>query len=153
MMLCWRLSLSCLGPVSLALPDIASVVVSILSFDVWRLFCRSLVPLLPTPGLLQCSSARGDYFFASILQVSKVTSFQGTDGLFSWRPVDATHRMYGVAEKFQTLLAQLLVGAHGKWTSLDFSNALGIQHNEQQDPNKFARLLFDRMEEPIFNFW
>ena len=69
------------------------------------------------------------------------------DGIFSWRPVDATHKMNGVMEKLQALLAQLLVGGNGKYTSLDFSNALGIQHNEQQDPNEFARLLFDRMEE------
>jgi ubiquitin C-terminal hydrolase len=69
------------------------------------------------------------------------------DGIFSWRPVDATHKMNGVMAKLQTLLAQLLVGGNGKYTSLEFSNALGIQHNEQQDPNEFARLLFDRMEE------
>jgi len=28
------------------------------------------------------------------------------DGIFSWRPVDATHKMNGVMEKLQTLLAQ-----------------------------------------------
>jgi len=44
------------------------------------------------------------------------------------------------------------VGGNGKYTSLDFSNALGIQHNEQQDPNEFARLLFDRMEESLSTF-
>jgi len=69
------------------------------------------------------------------------------DGIFSWRPVNATHKMNGVMTKLQKLLAQLLVGGDCKYTSLDFSNALGIQHNEQQDPNEFARLLFDRMEE------
>lgn len=69
------------------------------------------------------------------------------DGIFSWRPVNATHKMNGVMEKLQKLLAQMLVGGDSKYTSLDFSNALGIQHNEQQDPNEFARLLFDRMEE------
>ena len=70
-----------------------------------------------------------------------------TDGIFSWRPVNATHKMNGVMTKLQKLLGQMLVGGDGKYTSLDFSNALGIQHNEQQDPNEFARLLFDRMEE------
>ena len=69
------------------------------------------------------------------------------DGIFSWRPVNATHKMNGVMTKLQKLLAQMLVGGNAKYTSLDFSNALGIQHNEQQDPNEFARLLFDRMEE------
>ena len=69
------------------------------------------------------------------------------DGIFSWRPVNTTHKMNGVMTKLQKLLAQMLVGGDGKYTSLDFSNALGIQHNEQQDPNEFARLLFDRMEE------
>jgi len=69
------------------------------------------------------------------------------DGIFSWRPVNVTHKMNGVMTKLQKLLGQLLVGGDGKYTSLDFSDALGIQHNEQQDPNEFARLLFDRMEE------
>lgn len=69
------------------------------------------------------------------------------DGIFSWRPVNSTHMMNGVMTKLQKLLAQMLVGGDGTYTSLDFSNALGIQHNEQQDPNEFARLLFDRMEE------
>ena len=69
------------------------------------------------------------------------------NGIFSWRAVNSSHNMNGVMTKLQTLLAQLLVGADRKYTSLDFSNALGLQHNEQQDPNEFARLLFDRMEE------
>ena len=68
-------------------------------------------------------------------------------GIFSWRPVNATHQMNGVMTKLQKLLAQMLVGGNAKYTSLDFSNALGIQHNEQQDPNEFARLLFDRFRE------
>jgi ubiquitin carboxyl-terminal hydrolase 48 len=69
------------------------------------------------------------------------------DGIFSWRPVNSTHMMNGVMEQLQKLLADMQVGGDNKYTSLDFSNALGIQHNEQQDPNEFARLLFDRMEE------
>jgi len=69
------------------------------------------------------------------------------DGIFSWRPLNATHMMNEVMKKLQKLLGQMLVGGDCKYTSLDFSNALGIQHNEQQDPNEFARLLFDRMEE------
>jgi len=69
------------------------------------------------------------------------------NGIFSWRAVNSSHNMNGVMTKLQKLLAHLVVGANGKYTSLDFSNALGLQHNEQQDPNEFARLLFDRMEE------
>jgi ubiquitin C-terminal hydrolase len=69
------------------------------------------------------------------------------NGIFSWRPVNSSHNMNGVMTKLQKLLAELLVGVDGKYTSLDFSNALGLEHNEQQDPNEFARLLFDRMEE------
>eukprot|EP00536_Pseudo-nitzschia_multiseries_P012529 jgi/Psemu1/208944/e_gw1.484.17.1 len=69
------------------------------------------------------------------------------DGIFSWRQVHPTHTMNGVMTKLQKLLAQMLVGGESTYTSLDFSNALGIQHDEQQDPNEFARLLFDRMEE------
>ena len=55
--------------------------------------------------------------------------------------------MNSVMSKLQYLLAQMTVGGDCKLTTLDFSNALGLEHDEQQDPNEFARLLFDRMDE------
>lgn len=55
--------------------------------------------------------------------------------------------MNSVMTKLQLLLAEMFWGGDSKLTTKDFSNALGLQHYEQQDPNEFARLLFDRMEE------
>ncbi|CAJ1953284.1 unnamed protein product [Cylindrotheca closterium] len=69
------------------------------------------------------------------------------NGIFSWRPGNSTHSMNAVISKMQLLLAKMVVGGDCKLSTLDFSNALGLQHNEQQDPNEFARLLFERMEE------
>ena len=69
------------------------------------------------------------------------------EGIFSWRPVNTGHKMNEVMSNLQQLLAQMLVGGDRKLSTLDVSNALGLDHYEQQDPNEFARLLFDRMEE------
>lgn len=69
------------------------------------------------------------------------------NGIFSWRVVNSTHNMNSVMSKMQLLFAQMVLGGDCKLSTLDFSNALGLQHNEQQDPNEFARLLFERMEE------
>ncbi|KAL3942888.1 MAG: hypothetical protein SGBAC_003011 [Bacillariaceae sp.] len=69
------------------------------------------------------------------------------NGIFSWRAGSSTHSMNSVMSKMQSLLAKMVVGGECKLSTLDFSNALGLQHNEQQDPNEFARLLFERMEE------
>ena len=69
------------------------------------------------------------------------------NGIFSWHIVDETHRMNSVMTKLQLLLAQMFLGGESKLTTLEFSNALGLEHYEQQDPNEFARLLFDRMDE------
>mmetsp|Transcript_11381 Transcript_11381/g.27439 ORF Transcript_11381/g.27439 Transcript_11381/m.27439 type:complete len:1778 (-) Transcript_11381:330-5663(-) len=69
------------------------------------------------------------------------------NGIFSWRAGRSTHSMNPVMSKMQLLLAKMVVGGDCKLSTLDFSNALGLQHNEQQDPNEFARLLFERMEE------
>jgi ubiquitin C-terminal hydrolase len=69
------------------------------------------------------------------------------NGIFSWHVVDETHRMNSVMTKLQLLLAQMFLGGERKLTTLEFSNALGLEHYEQQDPNEFARLLFDRMDE------
>lgn len=69
------------------------------------------------------------------------------NGIFKWRVPKTDHRMNAVMEKLQSLMARMLAGEDSILTTLDFSNALGIQHDEQQDPNEFGRLLFDRMEE------
>lgn len=69
------------------------------------------------------------------------------EGIFSWRAVNNGHNMNAVMTTLQKLLAQMIFGGDCKLSTLDFSNALGLEHYEQQDPNEFARLLFDRMEE------
>jgi ubiquitin C-terminal hydrolase len=69
------------------------------------------------------------------------------EGIFSWRAVNSSHNMNGVMTRLQNLLAKMVFGGDGTLSTLDFSNALGLEHYEQQDPNEFARLLFDRMEE------
>lgn len=69
------------------------------------------------------------------------------DGIFAWRQVDSSHSMNKVMSELQTLLARMLVGKDGKLSTKSFSNALGLEHYEQQDPNEFAGLLFQRMEE------
>lgn len=68
-------------------------------------------------------------------------------GIFSWRLVNSSHNMNAVMSKLQLLLAQMVLGGDCKLSTRDFSNALGLEHYEQQDPNEFARLLFDRMDE------
>ena len=43
---------------------------------------------------------------------------------------------------FQRILASLHAGPQRTITTVEFSNALGIDHFEQQDPNKYSRLFF-----------
>lgn len=69
------------------------------------------------------------------------------DGIFSWRVVNSSHNMNPVMTNLQKLLAKMLVGGERKMSTQDFSDALRLEHYEQQDPNEFGRLLFDRMEE------
>jgi ubiquitin C-terminal hydrolase len=75
-------------------------------------------------------------------------------GIFSWRQATSSDdhgSMNSVMSKLQYLLAQMVVGGDNKLSTLDFSNALGLEHDEQQDPNEFARLLFQRMDESFNN--
>lgn len=69
------------------------------------------------------------------------------EGIFAWRPVNDSHAMNSVMTELQRLLARMLFGKDRKLTTIEFSSALGLEHDEQQDPNEFARLLFDRMGE------
>ncbi|CAB9522452.1 Probable ubiquitin carboxyl-terminal hydrolase creB [Seminavis robusta] len=73
-------------------------------------------------------------------------------GLFSWRSQEDkgdNHAgvMNAVLTNLQSLLAQMVEGSKKTVTTIDFSTALGLEHDEQQDPNEFARLLFERMHE------
>jgi len=69
------------------------------------------------------------------------------DGIFSWRAVQKDDRMSSVLSLFQQLLANMKAGHLRSLNTLEFSNALGLDHHEQQDPNEFSRLLFERMHE------
>ena len=84
-------------------------------------------------------------------------------GIFSWRSYQILERNYdgtasdnsdhkmnvmnSVMSRLQLLLARMVLGGDGKVSTIDFSNALGLEHDEQQDPNEFARLLFEKMDE------
>ena len=84
-------------------------------------------------------------------------------GIFSWRNHQETENkdngtlnensnqknnvMNSVMSRLQLLLARMVLGGDRKVSTIDFSNALGLEHDEQQDPNEFARLLFERMDE------
>jgi ubiquitin C-terminal hydrolase len=69
------------------------------------------------------------------------------EGIFSWKHQDGEDGMNSVMSSLQELLAQMLLGGNNKLTTSNFSKALGLDLDEQQDPNEFARLLFDRMDE------
>lgn len=69
------------------------------------------------------------------------------DGIFSWAPSDDNHQMNRVLSTMQLLFARMVCGAEGTLTTQDFSSALELENDEMQDPNEFARLLFERMHE------
>lgn len=69
------------------------------------------------------------------------------DGIMSWRPsTDGNDdRMTSVLTLFQDLLLHMTSGPHSTVNTLEFSNALGLDHFEQQDPNEFSRLFFEQV--------
>jgi hypothetical protein len=76
-----------------------------------------------------------------------------TQGMLSWRPGAAKEddRMTSVIRLFQELLARMNAGPNSVLNTVDFSNALGLDHHEQQDPNEFSRLFFDKLHESFQN--
>lgn len=70
------------------------------------------------------------------------------EGIFSWRPNSSLKNpMENVLEKLQLLLARMVHGAQRSISTDELSEALGLKNDEMQDPNEFARLLFERMHE------
>lgn len=57
------------------------------------------------------------------------------------------NKMNQILHSMQLLLARIVHGAQSVVCTDDFSRTLGLENNEMQDPNEFARLLFDRMHE------
>ena len=81
-------------------------------------------------------------------------------GIITWKPTDSNpvsahsngdhsnnNAMNSVLSELQSLLVKMVEGSQRTVTTLDFSTTLGLEHDEQQDPNEFARLLFERMHE------
>lgn len=68
------------------------------------------------------------------------------DGIFAWRP-STQSRMDSVLSTLQQIMARLTYGVDAICATEEFSKALGLQNDEMQDPNEFARLLFQRMHE------
>jgi ubiquitin C-terminal hydrolase len=71
------------------------------------------------------------------------------EGIFSWRPQSnqPNNRIENMMGKLQQLLARMVHGAQRLISTEELSQALGLENDEMQDPNEFARLLFDRMHE------
>jgi ubiquitin C-terminal hydrolase len=71
------------------------------------------------------------------------------EGIFAWgAPANKSEdRMTKVIRVFQHLLAGMNAGPAAVINTLEFSNALGLDNFEQQDPNEFSRLFFDRLHE------
>lgn len=71
-------------------------------------------------------------------------------GILSWSS-DKNDRMASIIKQFQQILAQSKAGSRSVITTVEFSNSLGLDHNEQQDPNEFSRLFFDRLIDSFKN--
>ena len=77
--------------------------------------------------------------------LARMTAF--LNGLFSWTPSAENHQMDSVLSSMQLLFARMAHGSEATLTTQEFSDALGLENDEMQDPNEFARLLFERMHE------
>ncbi|KAL7573788.1 hypothetical protein ACA910_007817 [Epithemia clementina (nom. ined.)] len=72
------------------------------------------------------------------------------EGILSWEPPrveENRDRMTSVLQLFQSLLVSMHAGPKATIETLKFSDALGLDHFEQQDPNEFSRLFFDKIHE------
>lgn len=69
-------------------------------------------------------------------------------GVFHWTQNNTpTSQMSLVISRMQSLLARMVYGPQNIVCTDQFSSAMSLENNEMQDPNEFARLLFDRMHE------
>ena len=85
------------------------------------------------------------YLNTQLQCLAQITVF--LNGIFSWRaPLENSEdKVNEVLTLFQRIMANLHSGPQRTITTVEFSNALGIDHYEQQDPNEFSRLFFDLM--------
>lgn len=71
-------------------------------------------------------------------------------GLLSWSS-QGNDKMTGVVRLFQQLLTQSLLGMRTTLNTIEFSDALGLDHHEQQDPNEFSRLFLEKLHGALQN--
>lgn len=79
-----------------------------------------------------------------------VSNLKFVHGVFNWtkgKGHQQSSQMSIVISRMQSLLARMVYGAQNVVCTDEFASALCLENNEMQDPNEFARLLFDRMHE------
>jgi len=72
-------------------------------------------------------------------------------GILSWTPAVGREndKMSEVLNLFQQLLARMKYGSQAVVNTVEFANALGLDQDEQQDPNEFSRLFLDKIHEVV----
>lgn len=72
-----------------------------------------------------------------------------TQGVISWQASSSNNNvmMMDIMSSLQRILVTMNCGSHRIASAEKFAQSLGLQQDEMQDPNEFARLLFDRMQE------
>lgn len=69
-------------------------------------------------------------------------------GLFSWQSeTNNSSVMSNVISRLQEVLVTMIHGAKSVVCTDEFSKSMQLENDEMQDPNEFARLLFDRMHD------
>lgn len=86
------------------------------------------------------------YLNTQLQCLAQIPAFR--NGIFSWSAstTQSEDKMNEVLRLFQDIMASLHAGHSRTITTVEFSNALGLDHYEQQDPNEFSRLFFDLMQ-------
>ncbi|GFH52133.1 hypothetical protein CTEN210_08609 [Chaetoceros tenuissimus] len=70
------------------------------------------------------------------------------EGLFSWQSeTNNSSVMSNVISRLQEVLVTMTHGAKSVVCTDEFSKSMQLENDEMQDPNEFARLLFDRMHD------
>lgn len=66
------------------------------------------------------------------------------DGILSLQS-DGDDRMSDIMRQFQKLLRDMTLGPWKEVNTVSFTQSLGLDHAEQQDPNEFSRLFLDKL--------
>jgi ubiquitin carboxyl-terminal hydrolase 48 len=77
-----------------------------------------------------------------------VANLPFVEGVFNWTEKGGSmNQMNLVISRLQCILARMIYGPHNVVCTDEFSSSMAIENDEMQDPNEFARLLLDRMDE------